>query len=447
MATTALDPTRWLKSLYNMIFHPAPFLRVCRVFFFVILRYKSVSYLQIQSFANNLTMTSKNDPVKILQDLIRCPSVTPKEAGVLDVLETLLKPAGFTCSRLPFSDKDTPDVDNLYARIGDNGPHLCFAGHVDVVPTGDEALWQDPPFAAVIRDGVLYGRGACDMKGSVAAFVAAALDVIGARKGELSGSISLLITGDEEGPAINGTVKMLQWAQENGQIPDECLVGEPSCSNALGDTIKIGRRGSITFEVIVKGIQGHAAYPHLSLNPVPILARLVDVLSSEPLDGGTDRFDPSTLAVSTFDVGNPAANVTPERAMARFNIRFNSEHSADSLKAFVKNRCEEITAEMGGEFELSSVVGAECFIGNPGPLLSLVQEAVQSVTGRQAELSTSGGTSDARFIKNYCPVLEFGPINKTIHQIDERIEVDELEKLTAIYRQVIERYLSQSQTQ
>lgn len=391
-------------------------------------------------------MTVKNDPVKILQELIRCPSVTPNEAGVLKVLEDILEPAGFACTRLPFSDQDTPDVDNLFARVGSDGPHLCFAGHVDVVPTGDAALWRDPPFEAVIRDGILYGRGACDMKGSVAAFAAAALDVVAAHNGNPPGSISFLITGDEEGPAINGTVKMLQWAKESDQIADECLVGEPSCSDVLGDTIKIGRRGSITFEVVIKGVQGHSAYPHLSLNPVPILARLIDVLSSEPLDNGTDRFDPSTLAVSTFDVGNPAANVTPERAMARFNIRFNSNHSADSLTAHIERKCRAITEQMGGDYELSSIVGADCFIGNPGPLLSMVEAAARSVTGRQPELSTSGGTSDARFIKNYCPVLEFGPTNKTIHQIDECIAVDELEKLTEIYRLVIERYLAQPAT-
>jgi succinyl-diaminopimelate desuccinylase len=389
---------------------------------------------------------TNSDPVKILQDLISCPSVTPKEAGVLAVLESYLKPAGFTCTRLPFSDVDTPDVDNLFARVGREGKHLCFAGHVDVVPTGDENLWTYPPFGAEIHEGILYGRGACDMKGSVAAFTAAILDVLAEHDGKIPGSVSLLITGDEEGPAINGTVKMLEWLEERNQIPDECLVGEPSCTSQLGDTLKIGRRGSITFEVVVKGVQGHSAYPHLSLNPIPILARLVDVLSSTPLDNGTDRFDPSTLAVSTFDVGNPATNVTPSQAMTRFNIRFNTEHSTASLKALVQKRCDEVREEMGGEIEVSSVVGAQCFVGNSGPLLTVLQKAIKEETGMQAELSTSGGTSDARFIKNYCPVIEFGPLNKTIHQVDECLAVDELLALTRIYKQVIGQYLTDRQS-
>ena len=387
-------------------------------------------------------MTKKTDPVALLQTLIRCPSVTPKEAGVLTALEAVLEPAGFECTRLPFSADNTPDVDNLFARLGDTGPHLCFAGHVDVVPTGDEALWTYPPFAAEIHDGVLYGRGACDMKGSVAAFTAAIIDVADEFGGEIPGSVSMLITGDEEGPAINGTVKVLEWMAENDQMPDECLVGEPSSAKAFGDTMKNGRRGSITFDVVVKGVQGHAAYPNLSLNPIPILARLIDQLASRPLDAGTEQFEPSTLAVSTFDVGNPAANVTPERASARFNIRFNTEHTADSLKALVQKQCDEVQAEMGGEIEVSSLVGAECFLSNPGPLLSIVQDALQEETGQQAALSTGGGTSDARFIKNYCPVIEFGPLNKTIHQVDERIAVDELLALTRVYKQVIRKFLT-----
>ncbi len=388
-------------------------------------------------------MTKTADPITLLQTLIRCPSVTPQEAGVLGALEDVLKPAGFDCMRLPFSADNTPDVDNLFARLGTTGPHLCFAGHVDVVPTGDDALWTYPPFDAQIHDGVLYGRGACDMKGSVAAFAAAAIDVATEFGGKLPGSVSMLITGDEEGPAINGTVKMLAWLNENDQLPDECLVGEPSCSERFGDTIKNGRRGSITFTVIVKGVQGHAAYPHLSLNPIPVLARLIDQLSSTVLDGGTDQFDPSTLAVSTFDVGNPATNVTPERAHAQFNIRFNTEHSAKSLKVLVQKQCDEVQAEMGGEIEISSIVGAECFLSNPGPLLSILQKALLDETGTEAILSTGGGTSDARFIKNYCPVIEFGPINKTIHQVDERIKVKELEALTRVYKQVIRQFLSE----
>jgi len=378
-------------------------------------------------------MTKTADPTTLLQTLIRCPSVTPKEAGVLDALEDALKPAGFDCTRLPFSADNTPDVDNLFARLG--------TGHVDVVPTGDETLWTYPPFAAQVHDGVLYGRGACDMKGSVAAFAAAAIDVSTEFGGQLPGSVSMLITGDEEGPAINGTIKMLTWLEENGQLPDECLVGEPSCSDSFGDTIKNGRRGSITFELIVKGVQGHAAYPHLSLNPIPILARLIDRLSSTVLDGGTDQFDPSTLAISTFDVGNPATNVTPERARAQFNIRFNTLHSAESLKVLVQKQCDEVQAEMGGEIEISSIVGAECFLSNPSPLLSILQKALLDETGTEAILSTGGGTSDARFI-----MIEFGPINKTIHQVDERIEIKELEALMRVYKQVIKQFLSEQST-
>jgi len=385
-------------------------------------------------------MNKNTDPVALLQSLIRCPSVTPKDAGVLAALESVLKPAGFECTRLPFRDENTPDVDNLFARLGNSGPHLCFAGHVDVVPTGDLVLWTDPPFDGVIKDGVIYGRGACDMKGSVAAFAAAAVDVAGNYDGKLPGSISLLITGDEEGPAINGTVKMLSWLEDNNQVPDECLVGEPTCSDTFGDTIKIGRRGSITFDVVVKGIQGHSAYPHLSLNPIPILARLVDRLSQQELDSGTDHFDPSTLAVSTFDVGNRAANVTPEQASARFNIRFNTEHTSTSLITMVQEQCDAIQVEMGGQFEVSSIVGAECFLGHPGPLLSIVQQALRDETGKEATLSTSGGTSDARFIKNYCPVIEFGPVNKTIHQVNECLAVNELEALARVYKQIIEQF-------
>ncbi len=383
-----------------------------------------------------------SDPIAILQNLIRCPSVTPNDAGVLASLESVLKPAGFKCTRLPFSAPDTPDVDNLFARFGDKEPHLCFAGHVDVVPTGDEALWSHPPFDAVIKDGIMYGRGTCDMKGSVAAFAAAAVDYVHSKNGAINGSISFLITGDEEGPAINGTTKVLDWMKQNDQIPDECLVGEPTSAKVFGDGIKIGRRGSITFYVTVKGTQGHAAYPHLSKNPIPILARLIDQLCSKPLDEGTKQFGPSTLAVSTFDVGNPASNVTPERATAVFNIRFNTQHSADSLIDYVQKHCDNVQNELGGEIEFSHIIGAECFLSEPGPLLATLQKALEKETGRQGETNTAGGTSDARFIKNFCPVIEFGPLNKTIHQVDENIAIADLEALTRVYRDVIENYFA-----
>ena len=381
------------------------------------------------------------DPVQILKQLIRCPSVTPDEGGALDFLEGLLKPAGFDCKRLVFSAKGTPDVDNLFARFGDSGPHMCFAGHSDVVPPGNESDWRYPPFDAVVENGVIHGRGACDMKGSLAAFCAAALTFIHDHEGDIGGSVSVLITGDEEGPAINGTVKVLQWMQQNGQLPDECLVGEPTCTDNFGDTIKNGRRGSITFEIRANGIQGHAAYPQLATNPIPAMARLVDALSSTPLDQGTEYFDPSTLAFSTIDTANPAANVTPAQTMARFNIRFNTCHSPASLKAHVKTVCDKISRQTGVGFTISSQTGAECFIGKPGLLLDALQDAIVAETGSRASLSTSGGTSDARFIKDYCPVIEFGPRNETIHQVDECLPVDELAALSRVYRSVIEKFL------
>ena len=276
-------------------------------------------------------MTSAPDPVALLQDLIRCPSVTPQEGGALDLLERVLGEAGFACHRLTFSDQGTPDVDNLFARIGTGHPHLCFAGHTDVVPPGEDRLWRHPPFAGVIEDGVIYGRGACDMKGSVAAFAAAAIGFAAKHGDNLPGSVSLLITGDEEGPAINGTVKVLGWLKQHGQLPDHALVGEPTCPDRLGDAVKIGRRGSIHFRITADGVQGHSAYPHKADNPIPRLARLIDRVASEKLDDGNERFDPSTLAVTGFDVGNPANNVIPARAVASFNIRYNNEHTPQSL--------------------------------------------------------------------------------------------------------------------
>ena len=387
-------------------------------------------------------MSNPIDPVSTLQSLIRCPSVTPVEGGALDFLEQLLKPHGFACNRLVFSQEGTPDVDNLFARIGNNGPHLCFAGHTDVVPPGDEASWSVPPFAGDIVDGVIYGRGACDMKGSVAAFAAAAVEFADSCGSEIPGSISLLITGDEEGPAVNGTVKVLEWMKDNAHIPDDCVVGEPTCPDELGDTIKIGRRGSMHFEVTVTGVQGHSAYPHKADNPIPKLARLIDRVAAASLDDGAEHFDPSTLAVSTFDVGNPANNVIAEKAMARFNVRFNSNHSGASLTRWVHQQCDEVARETGGRFDIKTVESADCFYTEPGPLVDVVRAAVSDVTGILPELSTGGGTSDARFIKDYCPVVEFGPINQTIHQIDERIDVEELKSLTIIYLEMIKRYFS-----
>jgi len=385
-------------------------------------------------------MKSPLSPVALLQDLIRCPSVTPAEGGALECLEALLASEGFACERLLFREAGTPDVDNLFARIGTRGPHFCFAGHTDVVPPGPVELWTHPPFAAEIADGFLFGRGACDMKGAVAAFAVAAIGFARDRAGDLPGSVSLLITGDEEGPRVNGTRKVLRWLEESGQTPDHCLVGEPTCPETFGDAVKIGRRGSIHFEVTTRGVQGHSAYPHKADNPIPKLARLIDRVASARLDEGTGHFDPSTLTVTGFDVGNAARNVIPAKATARFNIRYNSVHTAAGLRRWVEEQCEAVRAEMGGEFSLSIVEGADCFLTEPGPLVDLVVRVVSAETGIRPSLSTSGGTSDARFIKDYCPVVEFGPVNRTIHQADERISIAELEALTAVYRRVLDGY-------
>jgi succinyl-diaminopimelate desuccinylase len=382
-----------------------------------------------------------HDPVSMLQQLVRCASVTPLEAGALTTVQTWLEAAGFTATRLIFKDNNTPDIDNLFARIGNSGPHLCFAGHTDVVPQGDESIWSQPPFAAEIKDGFLYGRGATDMKGSVTAFAAAACDFV-RENPNFKGSISFLITGDEEGPAINGTVKVLKWMKDHGHIPDHCLVGEPTCLDSLGDTIKIGRRGSLSFVVTVEGKQGHAAYPHKADNPIPKLARLVERLSAQPLDHGNDHFDPSSLAFTSFDVGNPAGNVIPSKAVLKFNIRYSTEHSYDTLKALVNGHIEKLYEDMGGVWSVQFTEGAEAFITKPGSFVDLVQEAVFAETGLLPKRSTSGGTSDARFIKDYCPVLEFGPTNATIHQTDERISVEELKATTRIYRGILDRYFA-----
>ena len=387
------------------------------------------------------------DPVSFAQALIRCPSVTPEDAGALEVLEVALKPAGFACHRLTFQEPGTEAVHNLFARIGDAGPHLCFAGHTDVVPPGDESKWLHPPFEAVIDNGVLYGRGAQDMKGEVAAFLAAALDWVADHRAAgrpLPGSLSFLITGDEEGPAINGTRKVLEWMQENGHVPDACLVGEPSCSEELGDTIKNGRRGSVNFFITCRGAQGHTAYPEKAINPVHALARFVDRLTATPLDHGTPHFQPSTVAFSTFDVGNPATNVIPAEAQAVCNIRFNTEHTPASLDRRLHNLASEIAGETGARFDIVMKVSGEAFITEGGLIVDVVREAVQAETGLEPALSTGGGTSDARFIKDYCPVVEFGLVNDTIHQINERVLVDDLWRLKAIYRRVIDLFFARA---
>ena len=381
------------------------------------------------------------DPVPLLQDLIRCASVTPAEGGALTLLENTLSAQGFVCQRLIFKEKGTPDVENLFARFGTGTPHFCFAGHTDVVPAGRAEDWSHGPFAADIADGFIFGRGATDMKGPVAAFASAAIGFV-KTAGKFKGSISFLITGDEEGPAINGTVKVLQWMKDNGHLPDHCLVGEPSCVEKLGDTIKIGRRGSLSFVVTVEGRQGHAAYPQKADNPIPKLAQLVGRISAAKLDDGNGHFDPSTLAVTSFDVGNPAGNVIPGRAVAKFNIRFSTEHTPDTLRAWVDDHIAAVKAEQGGSWSVTTSEGADAFITEPGAFVGLVQDAVAAETGLLPKLSTSGGTSDARFIKDYCPVLEFGPTNATIHQTDERISIDELRAAQAIYGRILADYFS-----
>ncbi|ACE99187.1 succinyl-diaminopimelate desuccinylase [Rhodopseudomonas palustris TIE-1] len=387
-------------------------------------------------------MTSTPTALSIAQDLLRCPSVTPADAGALDVLETLLKGAGFTVHRVTFSEPGTADIDNLYARIGNTSPHLCFAGHTDVVPPGDASAWTHGAFAGDVADGLLYGRGAVDMKGGIACAVAATLDYLAANGGQPKGSISFLITGDEEDVAVNGTVKLLQWAAERGEQFDHCIVGEPSNVETIGDTIKIGRRGSQSGVLIVDGVQGHVAYPHRAANPVPDIARLITTLNDEPLDHGSAQFQPSNLEFTSVDVGNPATNVIPAQARAKFNIRFNDHHTQETLKALVEQR---LAAACGNRIRahiewLPS--NADVFVTKPGAFTDLVGAAIAEVTGRTPELNTGGGTSDARFIAKYCQVVEFGLVGQTMHQIDERTPVSDLDKLTAIYRGVLQRYFA-----
>ncbi len=382
----------------------------------------------------------KIDPVALSQALIRCPSVTPEDAGALAVLEAALKPLGFTCHRLRFEEDGTAPVENLYARLGTGAPHFCYAGHTDVVPTGDVALWTHAPFAAEIADGVLYGRGASDMKASVAAFAAAAARMLEA--GPPRGSVSLLVTGDEEGVSINGTKKMLGWLKERGEHIDHCLVGEPTAAAEAGDTIKIGRRGTMRVEFTVRGIQGHTAYPHRALNPIPILATLVSELAAEPLDQGSEHFEPTTLVFTTFDVGNPASNVSPASAFAACNIRFNDLHSHEELTERMKNKAAAIRQRMGGEIEVKSHCSGVCFLTEPGGFTDLLAKSVREVTGVTPTLSTGGGTSDARFIRDHCPVAELGLPGTTMHKVDECMPVAEIETLTGIYTAILTAYFA-----
>ena len=387
------------------------------------------------------------DPVELARDLIQCPSVTPVEGGALDLLQRTLEGMGFTCHRLLFSEDGTPDVDNLYARLGEEGANFCFAGHTDVVPVGDADAWAGDPFAGEVIDGYLYGRGAADMKSAIAAFTAATNRLITRHGAPDSwaqpGSISLLITGDEEGPAINGTRKVLEWLSDKGETLDACLVGEPTNPDALGDMIKIGRRGSMMGYLTVRGVQGHAAYPHLADNPAHRIVRLLDALTAEPLDEGSEHFQPSTLQITTIDIGNPAENVIPGEARATFNIRFCDLHTSESLKVRLHEMLDAVSE--GGDYSLAFRITGESFLTLPGPLSEAISGAVMAVTGRQPELSTTGGTSDARFIKDHCPVAEFGLVGQTMHKIDENVSCADIETLTEIYLKVLETYFGLSQ--
>jgi succinyl-diaminopimelate desuccinylase len=384
------------------------------------------------------------DALSIARDLIRCPSVTPADAGALGVLEKALTAASFTCHRVTFSEPGTADVDNLYARIGTDGPHITFAGHTDVVPPGDESAWSVGAFSGEVKDGFLHGRGAVDMKGGIACSVAAVLEHLAANddkpRADGKGSISFLITGDEEDVSINGTVKLLKWAAERGEKFDHCVLGEPSNVETLGDTIKVGRRGSQSGTLYVDGVQGHVAYPHRAANPVPDISRLIVAISDEPLDHGSAQFQASNLEFTSVDVGNTANNVIPSQARAKFNIRYNDNHSQASLRELVETR---LTKACGNRIRARIVwdpSNSNVFVTKPGPFTELAVSAIEDVTGRKPELSTSGGTSDARFISSYCPVIEFGLVGQTMHQVDERVPVVDLEKLTQVYRGILARY-------
>ena len=383
------------------------------------------------------------DALALSQALIRCNSVTPADGGALDVLGEALTGLGFDVRRKVFSADGTPDVDNLYARIGGAAPNFCFAGHTDVVPAGDENAWSVDPFGAEIRDGVLYGRGASDMKAAIAAFVAAASRYLEKAGGDVPGSISLLITGDEEGPAINGTKKLLEWIAEEGETLDVCLVGEPTNPEAMGDMVKIGRRGSLTARLEVTGIQGHTAYPHLADNPIHRLIGMLDAITGTPLDEGTDHFQASTLQVASVDTGNTASNVIPAKVNALFNVRFNDLHTGASVTDWLHTRLREAGAVDGEHYNLDIHVSGEAFLTPPGKLSDVLCRAVEEVTGRAPELSTSGGTSDARFIKDYCPVAEFGLVGKTMHKVDEQMPVSDVESLTRIYVATLDGFFAQ----
>ncbi len=377
------------------------------------------------------------DPVALTAALIRCPSVTPEDGGTMAVLEELLGTAGFECHRA-----DRGGVANLFARWGKKGANRSFGfnGHVDVVPVGDLAAWTQDPFGAAVVDGWMFGRGATDMKSGVAAFAAAAVDFV--RDTPPDGAVILAITGDEEGPSVDGTVALLDWMAKQGERMTACLVGEPTCPKTLGDMMKIGRRGSLTAWITAHGVQGHSAYPHRARNPMSALVRLLAALEAEPLDQGTAHFDASTLAITTIDCGNPATNVIPAKGTATVNIRFNDSHSGASLTAWLQDKADAVAAETGVRFDLRVSISGESFLTPPGAFTDLVAKAVQAETGVVPEASTSGGTSDARFVKDHCPVVEFGLVGQTMHQVDERVEVAQIVRLKAIYTRILQDYFA-----
>jgi succinyl-diaminopimelate desuccinylase len=374
------------------------------------------------------------DPAALTADLIRCASVTPQEGGALQLLDRLLTAHGFHCTRV-----DRGDVSNLFARWG-HGKTFGFNGHTDVVPVGNLEAWSVDPFGAEIRDGFLYGRGATDMKSGVAAFAAAAIDFV--EETPPDGSVVLAITGDEEGPAKDGTVALLDWMQAQGERMDHCLVGEPTCPNVMGEMMKIGRRGSMNGYFTVTGVQGHAAYPHRANNPLPAMARLLDQLSSASLDAGTEHFDASTLAVVTIDTGNPATNVIPAQCRATVNIRFNDAHSGASLTEWLQEHANKVAQVFDVRIDLDVSISGESFMTPPGELSDLIARAIQIETNRTPALSTSGGTSDARFVQHHCPVVEFGLVGKTMHQVDERVEIAQIHQLKAIYTRILRDYFA-----
>jgi succinyl-diaminopimelate desuccinylase len=394
------------------------------------------------------------DPAAILTQLIACPSVTPREGGALRLLETILTPLGFRVERVTFSEPGTPDVENLYARIGEGGPHLMFAGHTDVVPPGEESAWKHPPFAAKVENGELFGRGAVDMKGGIACFVAAVARMLADGKWQGRGSVSFLITGDEEGPSLNGTAKLLAWAAANGETWDGAIVGEPTNPQAIGDAIKHGRRGSLSGRIRVHGVQGHSAYPHLADNPLHGLGDLISALLETPFDEGTADFQPSNLQITSIDTGNRATNVIPAAATAMFNIRFNDRWNGDSLKAEIIRRLEagaragRLRRQGDGavRFEVEWLGRvSEVFLTHDQRLTGVLSQAIEEETGSRPRLSTDGGTSDARFIKDYCPVVDFGLVGRTMHQTDERVALADLETLTRIYGRFLERWFEQGE--